>query len=121
MLDAGNGQKATWGAAEQLLARRRAGLLRRARRAESRVRCGAVPAARAATRSACALRRPCCREPTYLAPPPRTPLPGSPFPRHSIPKPQPSKMRARRLASYTANERYVLYLKMIRVIVDDYL
>lgn len=40
---------------EQVLVRRRAGLLRRARRAESRVRCGAVPAARAPARSARAL------------------------------------------------------------------
>lgn len=42
---------------EQVVVRRRAGLLHRARRAESRVRCGAVPAARAASRSACALRQ----------------------------------------------------------------
>lgn len=45
--------------AAQVLVRRRAGLLHRARRAEPRVRCGAVPAARAraASRSACALRQ----------------------------------------------------------------
>lgn len=54
-----NTDRLFWCITEQVLVRRRAGLLHRARRAESRVRCGAVPAARAraASRSTRALHQ----------------------------------------------------------------